>query len=119
MKTNPKRLKWEGVLVMTALIAAPGLSLAAPKPPKNVISMAKARHIALKTVKGEITDGEIEFENKIWIYSFDMSGKDGNNHEVNVDALTGKVVSATIETPAMEAKEMKQDQAVATSTIKD
>jgi hypothetical protein len=119
MKTNLKLLKWEGVLVMVALLLAPGLSLATPKKPKNVIGMGKARHIALKTVSGKITDGEMEFENKIWIYSFDMSGKDGKNHEVNVDAITGKVVAATIESPAAEATETVQDKAAAVSTATD
>ena len=114
-----KFLKWEAFLVMVAMLAAPSLSLAAPKPPEHVISMKKARSIALKTVSGKITDGEMEFENKIWIYSFDMSGKDGKNHEVNVDAITGKVVAATIESPAAEAKEAEQDKAVAVSTVTD
>ncbi len=111
-------LRWKVVFTIAAL-AIPGLSLAAPKPPKNVISMPKARQVALKTVSGKITSGELEFENKLWIYSFDMSGKDGKNHEVNVDAMTGKVVSATIETPAMEAKEAKQDKAAAPSVATD
>lgn len=112
-------LRLEAALVMAAMLAAPGLSFAAPKQPKNVIGMAKARKIALKTVNGKITGGELEYEKKIWIYSFDMSGKDGKNHEVNVNALTGKIVSATIETPAMEAQELKQDRATGVSAPKD
>lgn len=118
MKRSFGFLKSGALLASAVLAAAPGLGSAAPKPPAKVISMARARAIALKTAGGKIKEAELEFENKIWIYSFDLSGKDGKTHEVNVDARTGKVVSSTIETPAAEAKEARQDKAAA-STDRD
>ena len=117
MKTKQKLLKWEIVLMMTAFLVAPGMILATPKQPKHVIGMEKAKVIALKKAPGSITDGEMEFEKKQWVYSFDIKGDDQKIHEVLVNAQSGKIVSATIESPAKEAKELQQDHPVITATV--
>ena len=92
------------------LIGSAIFCMAEPTPPKNVISKTHARIIALKEQKGKVTDSELEFEDKIWIYSFAIMSNDKKSHEVNINALTGKVVSNVVETAMMEAKEKKEDQ---------
>ena len=74
-------------------------------------SMEDARAMALRTVPGAtIQDGEIEREGGKLIYSFDMkvAGKSGID-EVNIDAMSGKLVSHQHETPAAERAEAKAD----------
>jgi uncharacterized membrane protein YkoI len=75
------------------------------------ISMEKAKEIALKQVSnGKIKSSELEREHGKLIYSFDITvaGKSGVT-EVNVDAITGNVISSKHETPAKEAAEKKQE----------
>ena len=75
------------------------------------MTMADARAMALKEVPGStIQDGEIEREGGKLIYSFDMkvAGKTGID-EVNIDAMTGKLVSHQHETPKDERAEAKAD----------
>jgi len=72
------------------------------------ISMAEAQKAALAVENGEIKSQELEKEKGRRIYSFDIVMPDGL-HEVNVDALTGKVVENTIENAADEAKEAAAD----------
>ena len=56
----------------------------------------------------------VERENKKLIYSYELKvpGR-GGVEEVNVDATTGKVVSAEHESPAAEKKEQAKDKAKA------
>ena len=74
------------------------------------ITMAKAREIALAKVKGgKIESGEIERENGKLIYSFDIKTSKPGITEVNVNAMTGKVVDVHTENAAKEAAEKKQE----------
>jgi uncharacterized membrane protein YkoI len=84
-------------------------------------SLAKAARIsedaaaatAQKRVpKGTIQAVELERENKRLIYSYELkvAGRSGVE-EVNVDAITGKVVAAEHESPAAEKKERDKDKA--------
>lgn len=71
------------------------------------VSKAAATHTALALVKGgKVRSSEIEREHGKLIYSFDIkvAGKSGIE-EVNVDAITGKVVAHEHETPKAEKKE--------------
>ena len=69
------------------------------------ITMKAARATALKEVPGgKIKEAELERENGQLVYSFDISTKEGIK-EVQVDALTGKVVKVESETAEQEAKE--------------
>ena len=69
------------------------------------VSMKEARATALKEVPGgKVKEAELEREKGQLIYSFDIGTKDGIK-EVQVDALTGKVVKVETETKAQEAKE--------------
>jgi len=74
------------------------------------ITMDSARAIALAKVPGAtVESGEIERENGRLIYSFDLkrAGRTGID-EVNVNALTGKIVGKVQhESPKTETKEAK------------
>jgi uncharacterized membrane protein YkoI len=70
------------------------------------ISMDQAKKTALAKENGTIKEAELEKEKGKLIYSFDIDVK-GAIHEVNVDALTGAVVSDEVESPKKEAKEKK------------
>jgi uncharacterized membrane protein YkoI len=75
------------------------------------ITMAQARALATTTVPGaKIQAGEIEREGGKLIYSFDMKtqGKSGID-EVNINAMTGAVISNLHETPKDERAEAKAD----------
>ena len=75
------------------------------------MTMADARAMALREVPNStIKDGEIEREGGKLIYSFDMkvAGKSGID-EVNIDAMTGKLVSHQHETPKDERAEARAD----------
>ena len=80
---------------------SPGLLAAA-----RVMPDAAMRTAAARVPKGTVKSGEIEKEGGKLIYSFDIAvpGQDGIQ-EVNVDAMTGKVVSVEHESSAAEAKE--------------
>src|SRR5579885_3435946 len=109
MKSVQNNFKLMPLLTMSVLLFASNFCLADPTPPKNVISMDKALGVAMKAQAGELKDKELEFENNIWIYSIEILGQDKKIHEVNVDALTGKIVSREIETPKNESREEKED----------
>ncbi|HEY2897018.1 MAG TPA: PepSY domain-containing protein [Gemmatimonadaceae bacterium] len=79
------------------------------------ITLDSARMIALKRVPhGSVASEELERENGHLIYSFDVKvpGKSGIQ-EVNVNALTGKVLGVHHEGPATERKEARADSAAA------
>ena len=61
---------------------------------------------------GRVQSGELEEENGKLIYSFDIkvAGKSGIE-EINVDAMTGRVLAHEHETPADERKEAKAEKA--------
>ncbi len=72
--------------------------------------MEKARGIALKRVKGgKIESGELEREHGKLIYSFDIKTSRSGVTEVNVDAITGKIVNVQKENAAKEVLEKKQE----------
>ena len=81
------------------------------------MTMADARAMAQQTVPtGRIASGEIEREGGKLIYSFDMkiAGKSGID-EVNIDAMSGTLISNQHETPKDEKAEAKADAKAATA----
>jgi uncharacterized membrane protein YkoI len=75
------------------------------------VSEKAARATALAQVPGgKVTKHELERENGKLLYSYDIAtkGKTGID-EVQVDAITGTVLSNKHETPAMEKAEAKAD----------
>lgn len=71
------------------------------------ISKEQAQQTALARVpSGTIKEGELEKEKGKIIWSFDIAIPDSKDiKEVNVDAITGDVVSVDTETPEQQAKE--------------
>ena len=77
------------------------------------ISRAKAEATALKKAHGgKVKEGELEEEHGRLVWSFDITRSGTRNiTEVQVDAITGKVVSTEIETPKHEAAEAAEKKA--------
>lgn len=83
---------------------------AGPMQKKPKISMKQARKIALSKVsgQGEVKSSELETENGILQYSFDIQTADGM-YEIGVDAATGAIVENKKESAVDEFKEKVQD----------
>lgn len=73
------------------------------------VSRADAEKAALSKVPGgTIKEGELEKEKGKLIWSFDITTAGSSDiKEVQVDAITGQVISVETETAAAEAKEKK------------
>ena len=105
------------IAVSLALMLALGLAVAADD--KKVsqkqlakeakITMKEARATALKEVAGKIKEAELEREDGQLVYSFDIRTKEGIK-EVQVDAITGKVLKVETETKEQEAREKAAEQ---------
>lgn len=97
-------------LAPVAVYAAPKNETQADLQKEAKITMEKAREIALAKVKGgKIESGELEREKGKLIYSFDIKTSKPGVTEVNVDAITGKVIGVQKENAAKEAAEKKQE----------
>ena len=75
------------------------------------VSKEQAEKTALAKVPGgTIKEGELEKEHGKLIWSFDISTPNSTDiKEVQVDAITGEVVSMKTESAAAEAKEKKKE----------
>jgi Skp family chaperone for outer membrane proteins len=105
MKHSWKIAPFVAVLALT-LLATSGLSQTKVKK----ITIEEARKTALAAENGKIKSEELEKEKGKQIYSFDIEMPNGV-HEVNIDAMTGKLVEDTIENAQDEAKEAAEDAA--------
>ena len=74
------------------------------------ITMAQAREIAQKQAAGKIEGEELEKEHGKLLYSFDIRNAKGSITEVQVDAKTGKLLSAKEESKQDEMREKQQDE---------
>ncbi len=95
------------IVIVGAAIAATAMA----KAPKTKVTEPAARATALALVPGGIVkSSELETENHRLIYSFDIAqpNKPGIE-EVQISALTGKLVNRHHESPAKEAKEAAAD----------
>jgi uncharacterized membrane protein YkoI len=100
---------WAAFWLATLQPVSAQQSGASDKPASQVkISRAAAEKIAVAREPGTIKEGELEKEHGKMIYSFDIQTSSGV-HEVNVDAVTGKVVEDSVETVADEAKEQSKE----------
>ena len=108
--------------ISNALVAATwGLTaissaFAVGEPDTKLMSQAKvsesdARLTALSRVpNGVVKSFELEVEHGKLVWSFDISQSSVKRvTEIQVDAVTGKIVSLKTETPAQEAKEAKAE----------
>jgi uncharacterized membrane protein YkoI len=115
-KVNNKTMNRNSI-IGTVAAAALALSLATASAEENtVVAKAKltkdqAAKIALKKcANGQIGEGELEVENGILIWSFDIKQPDSKNVvEVQVNAVTGAIVDVDVETPSAQAKESAED----------
>ena len=74
------------------------------------IGMKRAKQIAIKQVAGgKIKSSELEKEKGKMIYSFDIRNSKGGITEVNINAITGKVIAVDVENAKDEAKEKKEE----------
>lgn len=106
-----------GLMAVTGIVAC-GLSGCATEEKKEAklqaeakISRADAEKAALAKVPGgTIKEGELEKEKGKLIWSFDISTPGTTDiKEVQVDAITGAVVSVETETASAEAREKKDE----------
>lgn len=74
------------------------------------ITKDHAQEIALKRAPGVIESGELEREHGKLVYSFDIRNSRGTIDEVQVSAITGKIVRVEHETKAQEEAEKKADE---------
>ena len=87
-------------------------SEAALKAQAKITKEAAAKTALAKVPDGKIKSSELEKEKGKLIWSFDISmPKSKNITEVQVDAITGKVISVEVETPEQQAKEAADDKA--------
>jgi hypothetical protein len=119
MKSNPTMKS----LLTLAVMASLGLCAAfagendkeqqAKLESKAKLTKAEAQKTALtKAADGTVKDAELEEEDGKLIWSFDIA-RPGTKDitEVNVDAITGKIVNVEIESPKDKAKEEAEDAA--------
>ncbi len=108
---------------LTVLLSIAMLTLAASfanaSPQKNAeqtrlqkqakITIDQARETALKRAPGNVEGGELEREHGRLVYSFDIRNAKGTIDEVQVSALTGKVVRVEHENKKQEAAEKRKE----------
>ena len=105
-------------LLALAVTAALGFTAATAKEKEDPKLLAKAKitkaaaeKTALtKAPDGTVKDAELEEENGKLVWSFDIARPGTKNiTEVQVDAITGKIVLVEVETPKDQAREAKED----------
>ena len=105
---------FKSLFLVCSLVLLPLIACAGPTKntkTKPAITLEAARKTALDRVPGAtVKKEELEREHGKLIYSFDLSvpGKTGID-EVQVDAMTGKVLGVEHETPKMEAQEKEEE----------
>jgi uncharacterized membrane protein YkoI len=110
-------------IMITAAILMMGASLAAAAPKARQenneaqeglkreakITMEQAQATALKRAPGTVESSELEREHKRLVYSFDIRNSKGTITEVQVSAITGKVVRVEHENKKQEAAEKRKE----------
>jgi hypothetical protein len=112
--------------VLLCLIVIPGISSASSSLKPNVrsqqetakeklakqakITKERAQEVALKRAPGNVESAELEREHGKLVYSFDIRNAKGTIDEVQVSAITGRVVRVEHENKKQEAAEKKADQ---------
>ena len=73
------------------------------------ITKERAQEIALKRAPGTVESGELEREHGKLVYSFDIRNAKGTIDEVQVSAITGRVVRVEHENKKQEATEKRKE----------
>ena len=110
-------------LVISALMAAGSLAPGASPAPRGQeeakneaklqklakISKERAQEVALKRAPGNVESSELEREHGRLVYSFDIRNAKGTIDEVQVSAITGRVVRVEHETSKQEEAEKRTE----------
>jgi uncharacterized membrane protein YkoI len=72
------------------------------------ISADSAKVLAHQKAPGKIVEGDLEVENGLLVFSYDIQSKDNKIMEVQINAKDASVVSIKEETPANEKAEKKE-----------
>jgi len=73
------------------------------------ITMEQARETALGRAPGKVESSELEREHGKLVYSFDIRNAKGTIDEVQVSAITGKIVRVEHENKKQEAQEKREE----------
>ncbi|MDT5155728.1 MAG: hypothetical protein QOC99_1749 [Acidobacteriota bacterium] len=73
------------------------------------ITKEQAQETALKRAPGTVESAELEREHKRLVYSFDIRNAKGTITEVQVSAITGKIVRVEHENKKQEAAEKQKE----------
>ena len=73
------------------------------------ISKERAQEVALRRAPGTVESSELEREHGKLVYSFDIRNAKGTIDEVQVSAITGKVVRVEHENKKQEADEKRKE----------
>jgi uncharacterized membrane protein YkoI len=73
------------------------------------ITKEQAQATALKRAPGKVEEAELEREHGRLVYSFDIRNSKGTITEVQVSAITGKVVRVEHESKKQEADEKRKE----------
>jgi uncharacterized membrane protein YkoI len=111
-------MKKKAVITTLGVVLGLAAPLSAAPSQSELMKQAKigkkqAEKIALRQVpNGRFASEELEQEKGKLVWSFDIA-KSGTKNiiEVQVDAVTGKIVSSKLETPVDQAAEAKADKA--------
>ena len=74
------------------------------------ITKEQAQAVALKRAPGNVESAELEREHKRLVWSFDIRNSKGTITEVQVSAITGRVVRVEHENKKKEAAEKRQEE---------
>ncbi|MBV9211674.1 MAG: PepSY domain-containing protein [Acidobacteria bacterium] len=109
-------------LIISVLAAGATLASAAPKAGQEIagaqeklareakITKEEAQATALKRAPGTVESAELEREHKRLVWSFDIRNSKGTITEVQVSAITGKVLRVEHENRKQEAAEKRKEQ---------
>ena len=114
------------VMTAAALTAEASLTSAAPKALQESqeqqrlarqakITKEQAQETATKRAPGNVESAELEREHGKLVYSFDIRNSKGAITEVQVSALTGKIVRVEHENKKQEASEKRKEKREKTS----
>lgn len=82
---------------LAVFLTAPSVKSEEPHSPGRIILMEQARQIALSQQLGKIDYGKLQARNDKWIYSFEIFGTDKKVHEIDLDALAGRILDKHLE----------------------
>jgi uncharacterized membrane protein YkoI len=98
-----------GSLVMAKSVGQDESAKEAKLAKQAKITKEQAQEIALKRAPGTVESGELEREHGKLVYSFDIRNAKGTIDEVQVSAISGKVVRVEHENKKQEAAEKRKE----------